>query len=62
LFDRGFVTLADDGSLLVSPALPRRDIDLLGIREDAKLAAVDSEHRPYLAFHRDRVFLRSDAD
>jgi predicted restriction endonuclease len=62
LFDRGFITFADDGSLLVSPALPRHEFDLLGLPEDAKLTAVDSEHRPYLAFHRDRVVLRSDAD
>jgi hypothetical protein len=61
LFDRGLISFADDGGLLVSPALPKDKFDLLGVREDARLAAVTAAHKPFLAFHRDRVFVRHDA-
>jgi hypothetical protein len=61
LFDRGFISFADDGGLLVSPALPKDQLELLGVRVDARLAAVGPAHTPFLAFHRDRVFVRHDA-
>jgi predicted restriction endonuclease len=61
LFDRGFISFADDGTILLSPALPKDQLDLLGVREDARLTAVASGHRPFLTFHRDRVFIRHDA-
>jgi hypothetical protein len=62
LFDRGFISFADDGGILISPAMPKDKFDLLGVREKAKLASVDPAHRPYLKFHRDRVFIRHDAE
>jgi hypothetical protein len=41
--------------------LPRRELPLLGVREDARLSAVQKAHRPFLSFHRERVFIRTDA-
>jgi putative restriction endonuclease len=61
LFDRGFISFADDGAIFLSPALPRDKLDLLGVREDARLTAVAPAHQPFLSFHRDRVFSRHDA-
>lgn len=60
LFDRGFISFADNGRILVSPALPRGKFDLLGVREDARLAVVEQGHQPYLAYHRDSVFIGKD--
>jgi hypothetical protein len=45
--------------ILVSPALPKDKFELLGVREDARLAVAQA-HKPFLAFHRDRVFIRPD--
>jgi hypothetical protein len=61
LFDCGLISFEDNGGILVSPALPKDKFDLLGVREDARLAAVAPAHRPFLSFHRDRVFNRPDA-
>src|SRR5262249_33203460 len=36
LFDRGFVSFADDGGILVSPSLAPYELELLGVREGAK--------------------------
>lgn len=60
LFDRGFISFADDGDILLSPALPKDKLDLLGVTENGKLKAVNQAHKPFLAFHRERVFLRRD--
>jgi predicted restriction endonuclease len=60
LFDRGLISFADDGAILLSEALPRGKLPLLGVREDARLSEVDPAHRPYLSFHRERVFVRRD--
>ena len=43
------------------PALPRDKFTLLGVSEGARLAAVAPAHRPFLSFHRDRVFIRPDS-
>jgi putative restriction endonuclease len=61
LFDRGFISFEDDGGIFVSPALPKDKFDLLGVRADARLSTVAAEHRPFLSFHRDRVFIHSEA-
>jgi predicted restriction endonuclease len=58
LFDRGFISFDDDG--ILSPALPKDKLELLGVRENGKLKAVNQAHRPFLTFHRERVFLRRD--
>jgi putative restriction endonuclease len=60
LLDRGFISFAADGTLLLSPALPGDKLDQLGVQEDARLKAVDKGHQPFLAFHRERVFIRHD--
>lgn len=62
LFDRGFISFAADGTILVSPALPRDKLALLGVKEGARLTAVDARLRPFLAFHRERVFIRHDGE
>jgi predicted restriction endonuclease len=61
LFDRGFLSFADGGGILLSPATPQDKFELLGVREDARLRAVGAAHRPFLSFHREHVFLRPDA-
>jgi hypothetical protein len=60
LFDRGFISFEDGGGIIVSPAFPKDKVGLLGISEDARLSTVAAEHRPFLSFHRDRVFIRHD--
>ena len=61
LFDRGFLGFEDDGSLVISPALPSDKFELLGVNESARLSAVANEHRPFLAYHRDHVFIHVDS-
>src|SRR5262249_43744849 len=60
LLDRGLISFSDEGTILLSPALPKDKLDLLGIREEARLSAVRPAHRSYLSYHRERAFVRHD--
>lgn len=61
LFDRGLVTVSDEGQLLRSPQLSDRQWALLGIDGvEARADSLADGHRKYLAWHRAKVF-RGDA-
>lgn len=57
LFDRGYITFQDDGRLEPSPAITTLPADRLGIDLGGKLRRIDDAHLPFLAFHREEVFV-----
>lgn len=60
-FDRGYISFDEHGRLESSPAIVSLPPDRLGIDPDARLRRISSEHRPFLDYHRQEVFLaRSD--
>ena len=61
-FDRGLISFADDGHILVSGNLSNLDRQRLGILESMKLRAVTERHQKYLAFHRAHVFEQQTAN
>ena len=61
LFDRGFISFADDGEVLISPVAHLESLERMGVSLQEGLNVgrfTDRQHR-YLAFHRDSVFLES---
>jgi putative restriction endonuclease len=56
LFDRGYITFDDDGTLEPSPAITSLPADRLGIDLSARLSRVEDAHLPFLQYHRDEVF------
>jgi HNH endonuclease len=60
LFDRGLISFADTGEVLLSPRLSAEDIDRLGLRDACKqnTGAFSEAQQAYLAYHRKEVFLR----
>src|SRR3546814_6926781 len=61
LFDRGFISFEDNGTVLVSPVAHRESLHRMGL-EDAlrrNVGGFSDGQRAYLAFHRDSVFLES---
>lgn len=61
LFDRGFISFEDNGTVLVSPVAHRDSLRRMGL-EDAlqrKVGGFSEGQRAYLTFHRDSVFLQS---
>ncbi len=58
LFDQGFISFADDGSLLVSLKADVDTLILWGIEPESNCGQFRTEQLPYLAFHREFVFKR----
>jgi hypothetical protein len=70
LFDRGFITFADDGEVQVSPRVDREDLRRLGFEQLSwqrfgvaetpavwNTGAFGRGQRDYLAYHRSDVFV-----
>ena len=60
-FDRGFITVQDDGAVTVSAALDAQARSLLGLEHPLRVHALADEHRDYLPWHRERVFRTAGA-
>lgn len=58
-FDLGLIAFSPDGRILVSPRFSD-DAGRLGIDGSERLAKLGDQHQPYLAWHRERIFLASD--
>lgn len=57
-FDRGFITVADDGVVVVSATLDEAARGTLGLDEALRVQGLHEGHRAYLPWHRERVFER----
>ena len=55
-FDGGFITLADDGLVVVSERLTAGARAILGLDGVRRVKGLDEAHRRYLPWHRERVF------
>ena len=61
LFDRGFISFDNDGSLLVSPVVHVPSMQRMGIDPDVikNVGVFSSGQKAYLDYHRDYVFLQA---
>ena len=57
LFDRGFISFADDGELKISPRLNRDVLGAWGILAERATGPFSAGQQAFLAFHRESVFL-----
>lgn len=55
-FDRGFITVQDDGRIVVSEALDAVARSVLGLDEPLRVRGITDGHRDYLPWHRLHVF------
>jgi hypothetical protein len=55
-FDRGLITVADDGSVVVSEGVDSAARGLLGLDRPLRVERLTAQHRAYLPWHRERVF------
>ena len=60
-FDAGFITIAEDGTVLVSNTLPLDSRSVLGLDRSLKARGLQRAHERYLPSHRGKIF-RTDAD
>jgi putative restriction endonuclease len=55
-FDGGFITVADDGAVIVSPCLGPLDRNHLGLALPLRVARMSEGHRAYLKWHQREEF------
>lgn len=55
-FDRGFITLGDDGAIVISDVLDAAARAALGLDQPLRVRGMADGHRSYLPWHRERVF------
>jgi putative restriction endonuclease len=55
-FDRGYITVKDDGVVVISNVLTDVDRAVLGLTEPMRVTHLADGHRAYLPWHRDKVF------
>ena len=60
-FDAGFITIAEDGTVLVSSMLPLDARSVLGLDRFRKVRGLHRAHQRYLPSHRAKIF-RTDAE
>jgi len=60
-FDRGFITVADDSSIVVSNALDANARMILGLDRPLRVHGLIAGHHGYLPWHREHVFLHAKA-
>lgn len=59
MFDAGWMTVALDGEVEISPTLSAPARETLGVSRQLRVNRIRPEHAPYLAFHRGHVYRRS---
>ncbi|HTR56150.1 MAG TPA: HNH endonuclease [Kofleriaceae bacterium] len=55
-FDRGFITFADGGDIVISPALGADAQAALGIHAGLRAHGIADGHRAYLPWHREHIY------
>ena len=57
LFDKGYITFTDDGSMVISKHIDNPSKFL--INTNYKLKKIESQHKSYLKYHRENIFRKS---
>jgi putative restriction endonuclease len=55
-FDAGFITVQDDGKVLVSPTISHVSREILSLATPLRVASLREEHHAYLGWHRAQLF------
>jgi 5-methylcytosine-specific restriction protein A len=57
-FDKGFISFADDGAILISDYLTADVQKTLGIHHKMRITRIEKQHCQYLNYHREYLFKR----
>lgn len=57
LFDKGYISFDNNGIIILSDFLPLSEYRLLGVQQGMRLVHIETNHIPYLKFHRENCLL-----
>ena len=55
-FDKGLISFADDGAIMISDRLTADEQKKLGIHHEMRITTIEKQHCQYLNYHREHVF------
>ena len=55
LFDEGYISFNDDGSIIISGRLDISELEKLGLYPSIRLDHIKEQHKPFLAYHRENI-------
>ncbi len=58
LFDYGYISFNNEGTILISEELQEEEKNILDINEKMALSQIEDNHQEYLEFHRNSIFKR----
>ncbi|CAM1368729.1 HNH endonuclease [Tenacibaculum xiamenense] len=58
LFDKGYISFKDNGSIIVSKLIEEKELNQLGVRKNDSLYCVFEENKKYLKFHRENILMK----
>jgi hypothetical protein len=58
LFDQGFISFEDDGTVLVSPALPETILTAWSLSFNRNTGKLNDSQARFMEYHRDNIFIR----
>lgn len=58
LFDKGYISFSDDGVIIISNKIDISEYDSLGINTKMSLRFVSEEHKVFLQYHRENIFIK----
>jgi predicted restriction endonuclease len=56
LFDAGYISFKDDGTILISGRLSDSTIKIFGLSNDMQLRWIEDTHKGFLQYHRENIF------
>ncbi len=61
LFDRGFISFENNGSLIISPVADHSSLSKMGVKTNTKIyvGSFNAEQKVFLDYHRERIFLEA---
>ena len=58
LFDKGYISFSDTGVIIISPKIDVSEYGSLGIDAEMQLRFVSDEHKAFLQYHRENIFIK----
>lgn len=58
LFDKGYISFSDNGDIIISSKIGVIEYDSLGINAKMQLRFVLDEHKAFLKYHRENIFIK----
>ncbi len=56
LFDQGYISFNDDGSIIISKMLSKQDVQEFHLSDKTKIKQVTNKMKEYLSYHREHIF------